>query len=376
MSGFDLQPISLTADIETRQVLRKLADAHRNLAELKGIAATIPNESILIQTLALQEAKDSSEIENIVTTHDDLFKAQLASESAKPAAKEVARYVSALHAGFLSVRKSRLITVNQILDIQKLLEQNDAGFRKLPGTALRNQATGEVIYTPPQEHDRIVKLMSDLDNFINKPARLAIDPLVKMAIIHYQFESIHPFYDGNGRTGRILNILYLLANDLLNLPVLYLSRFIIQNKSDYYRLLQAVREQGVWEEWILFMLEGVSSTSRQTIDLIVKIRDMMLDYKHRIRAQFPKLYSQDLLNNLFRHPYTKINLLQHELSISRLTASRYLDKLAQAGYLEKRRYGRANYYLNTPLVDLFLNLPRVPKLPASQQIVSVRGPAK
>jgi Fic family protein len=376
MTGYNIKPLPPAADLETKAILRKLVEANRHLAELKGIAATIPNESILIQTLSLQEAKDSSEIENIVTTHDDLFKAQLADETAKPAAKEVSRYVAALRVGFESVRARNLLTVNQILEIQRTLEQNDAGFRKLPGTALRNQATGEVVYTPPQEYDRIVELMTDLESFMNNPELLAADPLVKMAIIHYQFESIHPFYDGNGRTGRIINILYLVANGLLNLPVLYLSRFIIQNKPDYYRLLQAVRDREAWEDWILFMLEGVAVTSRQTIDLIVRIRDMMLDYKHRIREQFPKIYSQDLLNNLFRHPYTKIAILQADLSVSRLTATRYLDQLVAAGFLEKRRYGRVNYYLNTPLVNLFLNLPHAPQLPASEQIASVRNPAQ
>lgn len=376
MTGFDLQPLKLTPEVETKPVLKKLAETHRHLAELKGIAATIPNESILIQTLALQEAKDSSEIENIITTHDDLFKAQLADESASPAAKEVARYVAALLAGFDSVRKKHLLTVNQILEIQQILEQNHAGFRKLPGTALRNLATGEIVYTPPQDYNRIVELMTDLERFICDPARLVVDPLVKMAILHYQFESIHPFYDGNGRTGRILNILFLVSNGLLNLPILYLSRFIIQNKPEYYRLLQAVREREAWEEWILFMLEGVATTSRQTIELIIRIRDMMLDFKHRIRKQFPKLYSQDLLNNLFRHPCTKISILQQDLAVSRLTATRYLDQLAGAGYLEKRRHGRVNYYLNTPLVTLFLNLPQPPALPTVQQIESVSNPGR
>lgn len=371
IEAFDLKPLPPSVELETKVVLKKLSEAHRQLAELKGIAATIPNESILIQTLALQEAKDSSEIENIVTTHDELFKAQLADDSSNPAAKEVSRYVAALRAGFASVRKKHFIAVNQILEIHQILEQNDAGFRKLPGTALRNVATNEVVYTPPQDHQRIVELMTDLERFINDPSRLAVDPLIKMAIIHYQFESIHPFYDGNGRTGRILNILYLVANNLLNLPILYLSRFIIQNKPAYYRLLQAVRDREAWEEWILFMLEGVAVTSRQSIELTIRIRDMMLDYKHRIRDQFPRFYSQDLLNNLFRHPYTKISILQEELSVVRLTATRYLDKLADAGYLEKRRYGRDNYYLNKPLVNLFLNLPRAPKLPLTEQVDSV-----
>lgn len=358
MTGHELQPLPAALDVETKAVLKKLAEAHRHLAELKGMATGIPNQTILIQTLALQEAKDSSEIENIVTTHDDLFKAQVSEAVANPAAKEVARYVAALRVGFDSVRKTGLITVNQILEIQRTLEQNDAGFRKLPGTVLRNLSTGEVVYTPPQDHGRIVELMADLERFINDPARLAVDPLVKMAIQHYQFESIHPFYDGNGRTGRILNILYLVANGLLQLPVLYLSRYFIQRKPDYYRLLQAVRERGAWEEWILFVLDGVSATSRQTIAIIARIRDMMLDVQQRLRTQFPKIYSQDLLHNLFRHPYTKIALLQRDLSVSRLTATRYLDRLAAAGFLEKRRAGRDNYYLNTPLVDLFLHLPQ------------------
>ena len=369
-NGFNLPTLPPPAEIETRRVLRKLAEAHRHLAELKGVAATIPNEDILIQTLALQEAKDSSEIENIVTTHDDLFKAQLSDECANPSTKEVARYAAALRVGFDSVRTRHLITLNQIIEIQKTLEQNDAGFRKLPGTALRNRATGEVVYTPPQGHAQIVELMGDLESFMNDPTRMDADPLVKMAIIHYQFESIHPFYDGNGRTGRIINILYLVVNGLLNLPVLYLSRYIIQHKSEYYQLLQEIRNKNAWEAWVLFMLEGVALTSRQTIELITSIRSMMLDYKHRIRKQFPRIYSQDLLNNLFRHPYTKISILQQDLNVSRLTATRYLDKLAAAGFLAKHRFGRSNYYINTPLVNLFLNLPRPANPEGSEQIES------
>jgi len=368
--NFTLQKLPPPVDLETRSVLRKLAEAHRYLAELKGIAATIPNENILVQTLALQEAKDSSEIENIVTTHDDLFKAQVTEELANPAAKEVARYVAALRVGFDSVRRTGLITINQIIEIQRTLEQNDAGFRKLPGTTLRNRATGEIVYTPPQDPAQILELMSDLERFINDPTFLNADPLVKMSVIHYQFESIHPFYDGNGRTGRIINILYLVSNGLLNLPVLYLSRYIIQHKSDYYRYLQEVRDQDAWENWVLFMLDAVSVTARQTIAQIISIRDMIQDYKHRIRKQLPRIYSQDLLNNLFRHPYTKISVLQRELNVSRLTATRYLDKLAEAGFLEKHRYGRTNYYLNTPLINLFVNLPRVSNSMSPEQIES------
>lgn len=353
MNGFDVKPLPPLVDLETKPILKKLTEAHRYLAELKGVAASIPNESILINTLSLQEAKDSSAIENIVTTHDELYKACVfADEAINPAAKEVARYAAALRQGFQAVRKTGLITTNLILEIQQTLEQNRAGFRKLPGTTLKHLATGETVYIPPQDPQRIVELMGDLDRFINDDALSPLDPLIKAAMVHYQFESIHPFYDGNGRTGRIVNILYLVARGLLNLPILYLSRYIIHTKADYYRLLQTVRDKGTWEEWVLYVLNGIADTSRQTITLVEGIRRTMLDAKHRIRKQFPKIYSQDLLNNLFRHPYTKIGFLQEDLSVSRLTATRYLDRLVTAGFLKKHRIGRSNYYVNTALVNL------------------------
>jgi len=354
-----IQPLPVNIDLETTGILKKLAEAHRYLAELKGGAATIPNEAILINTLSLQEAKDSSAVENIVTTHDELYKAQSGDPSATPAAKEVERYALALQYGYREVRKSPIITTRLILKLQEILEGNDAGFRKLPGTSLKNQATGEVVYTPPQDHAEIVELMSNLEKFINDAEMSSLDPLIKLALIHFQFESIHPFYDGNGRTGRIINVLYLLVNDLLRIPVLYLSRYIIQNKSDYYRLLQAVRDDGAWEEWVLFMLDAIAGTSQQTLQLITEIKALMLKTKHRLREEFPRMYSQDLLNNLFRHPYTKINFLQKDLQVSRVTATRYLDKLAEAGYLEKRRFGRSNYYINKPLVTLLSNIPEL-----------------
>lgn len=352
-----LQTFPLKTNLETVGILKKVAEAHRYLAELKGGAQTIPNEAILINTLSLQEAKDSSAVENIVTTHDELYKAQSGDTAATPAAKEVERYALALQYGYREVRKSPLITTPLILKLQEILEGNNAGFRKLPGTSLKNQSTGEVVYTPPQDHAEIVERMSNLEQFMNDPEMSDLDPLIKLALIHFQFESIHPFYDGNGRTGRIINVLYLLVNDLLSIPVLYLSRYIIQNKSDYYRLLQSVRDDDAWDEWVLFMLDAVSCTSRQTLHLITGIKALMLKTKHRLREEFPRMYSQDLLNNLFRHPYTKINFLQNDLHISRITATRYLDKLAEAGYVEKRRFGRSNYYVNKSLVTLLSDIP-------------------
>lgn len=247
-----------------------------------------------------------------------------------------------------------MITVNRLLEIHQVLEQNNAGLRRLPGTELKNLSTGETVYTPPQEHGYIIELMTNLEQFINDGKMVYADPLVKMAVIHYQFESIHPFYDGNGRTGRILNILYLVAQELLDIPILYLSRYIIQSKGEYYRLLQAVRDENAWEAWILYMLKGVESTSKQTIGLIREMKRLMQDYKQRIRSELPKIYSQDLLNNLFRHPYTKIEFVKQDLRVSRITATKYLEKLTEAGFVDKHKLGRNNFYVNKPLFDLFM----------------------
>jgi Fic family protein len=295
----------------------------------------------------LQEAKDSSEIENIVTTHDELFREVAFCESAtNPAAKEVARYRQALGVGYTSVQQTGLLTTNQIVAIQAALERNRPGFRKLPGTVLKDGA-GRTVYTPPSP-EQLPQLLTDLDRFINDPAVSALDPLIKMALIHHQFESIHPFYDGNGRTGRIINVLYLVKEGLLDSPVLYMSRAIVRNKADYYRLLQGVREQDTWEEWVLYMLSAVEQTAKEGITTIQAIKGLLLDYKHRIRAKY-RFYSQDLINNLFSHPYTKIDFLQTDLKVSRLTATRYLDALAEGGFLDKRKVGRHSYYINQPL---------------------------
>ena len=347
-----LNELPLSIDIETKTVLKSLPSAHAALAELKGIASTIPNQNILINTLGLQEAKDSSAIENIITTHDDLYKSGLNLDSIKSLnAKEVQNYISALKKGFELSSQSGLLTNRVILQIQEVLEDNKAGFRKLPGTALKNTATGKTIYTPPQDFNDINRLMTNLEKFTNNQEMCDFDPLVKMAIIHYQFESIHPFYDGNGRTGRIINILYLILENLQNLPILYLSSYIIKNKADYYRLLQEVREKSSWEDWLLFIIMGVEQTARETIELIIQISELMMNYKHTLRDNY-KFYSQDLINNLFKHPYTKIEFLVNDLSVSRITAANYLNKLADDGLLKKERLGTGNYYINEPLFEL------------------------
>lgn len=339
-------------EIETKKVLKALPAAHRALAELKGIAQTIPNQNILLNTLALQEAKDSSGVENIITTHDELFKAELDVKRIKSiAAKEVQNYVAALKKGFELVTHHQLLTNRHIRTIQAVLEQNSAGFRSVAGTTLTNQQTGEVVYQPPQDHQIILNLMTNLEQFINDPDLADYDPLVKMAVIHFQFESIHPFYDGNGRTGRIINILYLVLMGLLDLPILYLSRYVIQHKGEYYRLLQGLRETNDWEAWLLYMIQAVEITSRQSLHLIHSIREQMQTYKFMIRENY-KFYSHELLNNLFNHPYTKIEFLEKDLGVSRITASSYLNRLAKDGILRKERLGKSNYYVNEPLVAL------------------------
>jgi Fic family protein len=357
VKSYTLPILPLNIDLETKPVLKKLAGAHRALAELKGTARLVPNEIILINTLSIQEAKDSSAIENIVTTHDELFKSDLsANQFASLAAKEVHSYGRALREGFQTVRKTGLITNNDILTIQATLEENRAGFRKLPGTELRNDITGATVFVPPQNVDDILKAMSNLEFFINDPAISPLDPLIKMAIIHHQFETIHPFYDGNGRTGRILNILYLVQQGLLGTPILYLSRYINQNKTDYYRLLQAVRDDGAWEAWVMYMLEGVEQTARQTIQLVHAIRDLMQSHKVKMRRDLPRIYSQDLLNTIFSHPYSKIAYVERDLGVKRLTATKYLDALTEIGLMAKMKIGRDSYYLNKELVELLGNV--------------------
>ncbi|PSJ79943.1 Fic family protein [Neisseria iguanae] len=352
---YSIEQFPPSTSLESVAVLKKLTSAHRYLAELKGICRSIPNQAILINTLSLQEAKDSSEIENIITTHDELFRASLPhSGENSPAIKEVQNYSSALHCGFELVVQSGMLTNNHILAIQAELEKNRAGFRQQAGTMLKNDRTGEVVYEPPQHTDDIVRLMGRLETFINDESTSGtIDPLVRMALIHHQFESIHPFYDGNGRTGRIINVLYLVLLGLMDIPVLYLSRYLVKHKNEYYRLLQYVRDTGEWESWILYMLEAVEQTAKNGIDTVQGIHHAMMDYKHRIRQDFG-FYSQDLINHLFNHPYTKIEFMMKTLNVSRPSAAKYLDELTQSGFLHKEKIGRSNYYINIALMAILL----------------------
>ena len=340
-------------DLETKAVLKNLVSVRAALSGLNGIAESIPNEGILISTLALQEAKDSSAIENIVTTHDELYSSDgVSRQFASMAAKEVYNYAFALQQGFERVKKTRLIKGNDIIRLQALLEENDAGYRSLPGTTLKNEQTGEVVYSPPQTGAEIKTLMANLEKFMNDDGLSDVDPVIKMAVIHHQFESIHPFYDGNGRTGRIINILYLVKQGLLQLPILYLSRYINHNKGAYYRLLQQTRKTKKWEPWILYMLDAVEITSVQTTQIIRDIKNLMSKHKHQIRQDLKKIYSQDLINSLFRHPYTKIEYIKKDLGVTRKTAASYLEQLCATGLLHKNKVGKENYYFNDELILL------------------------
>lgn len=339
-------------DLETKPIMRKLADARAALAEMKGIGEIIPNQSMLINSLTMQEAKDSSEIENIVTTQDDLYVA-FATQKKKidPQIKEVLNYREALWYGFNIIRNRGILTTNDITSIQKRITDNDAGIRKQPGTQLRNALTGEVIFTPPVGESLIRSLMKNLEDYINIDDD-EIDSLIKMGIIHYQFESIHPFYDGNGRTGRIINILYLVLKGLLNIPILYLSSFIIKEKKEYYQLLKDVREKNKWEDWIIYILIGIEKTAKQTTITIKRIKDLLENVIDRVKTDLPSLYSKELIETIFEQPYCKVSSLVDKGLYERRTAMKYLRELERIGILKSIPKGNQVLFLNVNLYDL------------------------
>ena len=321
------------------------------MAELKGYANTISNMHILINAVTINEAKDSSAIENIVTTHDDIYKVLTESGYKEENAKEVVDYRNAIWTGFELIKKDGFINTNTIVKIQGTIEHNNAGIRKLPGTELKNSLTNETIYTPPQNEKEIRDYLKNLEEFINNNED-EIDPLIKVCLIHYQFESIHPFYDGNGRTGRILNILYLVLNKLIDSPILYLSKYINETKQEYYRLFTDIRENNNFENWILYILKGIEITSKNTIELIGKIQSEMKNYKEKFRSKLPKKYSKELFESLFYEVYTKIAYIEKTCGVTRLTATSYLNQLEGIGLLESEKIGREKIYKNMRLIQL------------------------
>ena len=338
-------------NLKTNRILEQLTLSSRALAELKGYANTIPNMHILINAVTINEAKDSSAIENIVTTHDDIYKVLTESGYKEENAKEVVDYRNAIWLGYEQIKRDGYINTNTIIKIQGTIEHNNAGIRKLPSTELKNSLTGETIYTPPQSEQEIRAYLKNLEDFINNNED-GIDPLIKVCLIHYQFESIHPFYDGNGRTGRILNILYLVLNKLIDSPILYLSKYINKTKQEYYKLFNEFRNNNNFEDWILYILKGIEITSKETITLIEKIQNEMKNYKEEFRSKLPKIYSKELLESLFYEVYTKISYIEKACNVTRLTASSYLNQLEKVGLLESEKTGRERLYKNVRLIKL------------------------
>ena len=350
----ELRYLPPEGDIESKTVLKQLNKATRALAELKAYAEVIPNKEILISTIALQEAKASSEIENIITTNDSLYKAMATTESKIDAnTKEVLQYREALWYGVKLIEEKELITTNMIIEIQQILEGNRGGIRKLPGTALKNALTGETVYTPPSGEELIRKLLANLEEYYNIPDD--IDSLIKLAVTHYQFEAIHPFYDGNGRTGRILNILYLLKEGLLDSPILYLSSYIIRNKKEYYEFLNKVTKDNDWESWIIYMLKAIEFTSKETLRTAKEIKNLIDATIDFVKEKEPKIYSKELIEFIFKEVYLKANQLVDNGLSSRKTVVKYLKALEEIGVLQSEKVGREVIYISTALFNLLKN---------------------
>jgi len=336
--------------VETLLILRQLSKSANALGELKGIAKTIPNQAMLINAVVLQEAKDSSEIENIITTQDELYRA-LATTGKQPLqVKEVINYRRAIFTGFDIIEKQGFLRKADIETIQKKIIENNAGIRSMTGTVLKNDKTGQIVYTPPQEKSEILDLLSNFLEHFNLNLT-DLHPLINLSILHYQFESIHPFYDANGRTGRILNILYLIINNLLDIPILYLSSYINQNKSEYYRLLHKINKMDEWEEYILYILKAIEETSLKTINKINNIKDLLEKSIGKAKEKATKIYRKELIELLFEQPYSKIEFVVNRLKVERKAASRYLKKLEEIGLLKSEKIGRETVYINRDLIE-------------------------
>ena len=337
-------------DLESRAILKQCITARAALAELKQATLLIPNPTVLINTIPLLEAKDSSEIENIVTTTDQLFRhADDGDSNADPATREVLRYRAALYEGFQSLSE-RPLTTRTAVDICTAIKGVEMDVRRTPGTQLVNDRNGKAIYTPPEGEAQLRKLLANWERFIHEQPEL--DPLIRMAVAHYQFEAIHPFADGNGRTGRVLNILMLIQESLLTLPVLYLSRYIIDHKADYYRLLGEVTSAAAWEEWVLYMLRAVEHTAHWTTAKIAALRQLQVHTADHVRQQLPKIYSHELVETLFEQPYCRIGNLVAKGIAQRQAASRYLQDLARIGVLSETTAGREKLFIHPKLMRL------------------------
>jgi len=350
-----LEKLPLKRDLfETLKVLKADSNASRVLGELKGIAQTMPNQAMLINAVVLQEAKDSSEIENIITTQDQLYKALATSQSQSSNVKEVVNYRKAIFTGFDIIKKQGFIKLSDLVNIQKKLVENNAGIRKSPGTVLKNVNTGEIVYTPPQDKDEILDLLGNFLEHFNIEDK-ETSPLINLAILHYQFESIHPFYDGNGRTGRIMNILFLILNNLIDIPILYLSSYITTNKVDYYKLLNKVNTADEWEDWIIYILKAIETTAKETIEKINNINTLLAETIIIAKNKSPKTYKKELIKLLFEQPYSKIEYVVQRLGVERKAGSRYLKTMEGIGILTSQKIGRETIYINHKLIEILKN---------------------
>lgn len=347
----DLPP---AASLETVEIFKLTINANKLLAELKGYCQILPNPNLLLNTIILQESKESSAIENIVTTQDELYRAtiNLPENIHEAAAKEVLLYRQAMYTGLAEMKKTGLITTNLLIGIMQQLKQTDAGIRKNLGTKLANPSTNKIVYTPPEGEEIIRDKLKQLEKFINDDSFSSLDVLVKMALIHYQFEAIHPFTDGNGRTGRILNVLYLINKNLIGLPVLYLSYYIIQNKASYYKLLKEVTEKQAWESWVVFVLKGVAETAELTLKKINLILKLKQNSEAELKKTLKTSYSREFADLLFSYPYIKIKILEENGIAKRQTASQYLLKLKESGFLDSVKVGKEVYYINKQLMEI------------------------
>lgn len=340
--------------LETPEIFKATIKANRLLAELKGFCQTLPNPELLLNTIALQESKESNAIENIVTTQDELYQATLMMDKniKNQAAKEVLQYQKAMYWSLEWLKEKGVITTNLLVGIMQKLRNTNEGIRKISGTKLSNPTSGQIVYSPPEGEETIRKKLQALEIFINETESSELDPLIKMALIHYQFEAIHPFSDGNGRTGRILNILYLIHQDLMGLPVLYLSKYIIENKSDYYRLLKEVTEKENWVEWVLYVVNGIAETSATTLQKIKDILALKATAELALKDALGSSYTRELNDLLFSHPYIKISVLEEKGIAKRVAASQYLKKVEKTGWLHSIKLGREIYFINQKLIEV------------------------
>jgi len=346
-----LPPLPPNIDLETKEILKKAISANKALAEVSMACKQLPNEGVFYNVLFLEEAKDSSEIENIITTNDDLFQALASNRSVKDQnTKEVLHYSDALWKGLERMAEKKVLNINIFIEVVQQIKSNTSGIRVNPGTKIANGKTGKVVYTPPEGEQIIREKLRELEEYIHVDD--GVDPLIRMSLIHYQFEAIHPFSDGNGRTGRIISILYLVYIGLIQHPLLFMSQYIIKNKDAYYTGLRSVTEKESWEQWVLYMLDAVEVTSKDMTLKVFEITDLMKETKDAIRTKLPNIYSKDLLEILFRLPYCKVGDLVAEDIVKRQTASVYLKELEKIGILRSVKVGREVLYVNTKFFDI------------------------